>query len=90
MYTKKTLVKNPTGLHARPAAMLAAEAGRHEVDVELRNATKGGDFKTTKSMIAIMTASLSFGDEVEFRADGDGEIAAVDALVTLVDSGFGE
>ena len=30
------------------------------------------------------------GDTVEFRADGEGEVEAVDALVALVESGCGE
>lgn len=90
MYSKKVLVTNPTGLHARPAAMLATEAAKHTVEVELRNATKDGEFKTAKSMIAVMTAGVTSGDEVEFRADGEGEVEAVDALVALVESGFGE
>lgn len=90
MYSKTVRVVNATGLHARPAALLATEAGKHAVEVELRNASKDGAFKSAKSMISVMTAGVAAGDDVEFRADGDGEVEAVDALAALVVSGFGE
>ncbi|MBM6779371.1 HPr family phosphocarrier protein [Collinsella tanakaei] len=90
MYVKSVTVVNPTGLHARPAAMLATEAAKFDIDVELRNATKDGEFKSARSMLGIMMAGAGAGDTVEFRADGEGEVEAVDALVALVESGCGE
>ena len=41
-------------------------------------------------MIAIMTLGITQNDEVELRAEGDDEVAAVDALVALIEGGFGE
>lgn len=90
MYSKNVTVVNPTGLHARPAATLATEAGKFAAKVEIRNASKDGEFKDAKSMIAIMTSGITQNDEVEIRADGDDETAAVDTLVTLIEGGFGE
>lgn len=90
MYVKSATVINPTGLHARPAALLAGEAAKLPIDVELRNASKGGEFKSARSMLGIMMAAAQVGDTVEFRADGEGEAEAVDALVALIESGCGE
>ncbi len=90
MYSKNVMVVNPTGLHARPAATLATEAAKFASKIEVRNASKDGDFKDAKSMIAIMTSGITHNDEVELRAEGDDEVAAVDALVALIEGGFGE
>lgn len=90
MYNKIVMVVNPTGLHARPAATLATEAAKFVSKIEVRNASRDGDFKDAKSMIAIMTSGITQKDKVELRAEGDDEIAAVDTLVALIEGGFGE
>lgn len=90
MYNKIVMVINPTGLHARPAATLATEAVKFVSKIEVRNVSKDGDFKDAKSMIAIMTSGITQNDKVELRAEGDDEVAAVDALVALIEGGFGE
>lgn len=90
MYNKIVMVVNPTGLHARPAATLATEAAKFVSKIEARNASRDGDFKDAKSMIAIMTSGITQNDKVELRAEGDDEIAAVDTLVALIEGGFGE
>lgn len=90
MYNKIVMVVNPTGLHARPAATLATEAARFVSKIEVRNASRDGDFKDAKSMIAIMTSGITQNDKVELRAVGDDEVAAVDTLVALIEDGFGE
>ena len=90
MYNKIVMGVTPTGLHARPAATLATEAARFVSKIEVRNASKDGDFKDAKSMIAIMTSGITQNDKVELRAVGDDEVAAVDTLVALIEDGFGE
>lgn len=90
MISKTVTVVNPTGLHARPAATLATEAGKFASTVEIRNVTKDSEFKNASSMLTIMTMGITQNDEVELRAEGDDEAAAIDALVALIESGFGE
>lgn len=90
MIKKVTTVVNPTGLHARPAATLASVAGTFSSSVQIRNATKGSDFKDASSMLSIMMLSIMQGDEVEIAAEGDDEQKAVETLISLIDSGFGE
>lgn len=90
MYKKIVMVVNPTGLHARPAATLATEAAKFVSKIEVRNASRDGDFKDAKSMIAIMTSGIIQNDKVELRAEGDDEVTAVDTLVALIEGGFGE
>lgn len=90
MTSKTTTVVNPTGLHARPAATLATEAGAFGSKVQIRNVSKDSEFKDATSMLSIMMLGIAQGNEVEISAEGDDEVAAVDALIDLIDSGFGE
>ncbi len=90
MITKSTTVVNPTGLHARPAAVLATKAGEFSSKVEIKNLSKDSDYKDASSMLSIMMLGITQGTEVEIRAEGEDETEAVNALVELIDSGFGE
>ena len=57
MITKSTTVVNPTGLHARPAAVLATKAGEFSSKVEIKNLSKDSDYKDASSMLSIMMLS---------------------------------
>lgn len=43
-----------------------------------------------KSIISVLALGLAQGEEVELSADGPDEQQAVDSLVALIDSKFGE
>lgn len=90
MYSKTTTVLNASGLHARPAAVFAKQAGGYESKVTIKNVTKNGAPLDASSMIAIMMLSAKAGDEVEIAAEGADETRAVDELVALLESGCGE
>lgn len=74
---------NETGLHARPAAEFVKTAARYEARVRVN----GVD---AKSLLAIMALALPKGATVAVEASGPDAQDAVDALVALVLSGFGE
>lgn len=90
MAVKTTTVKNPSGLHARPASLFVQKASEFAADVTVRNVTKGSDAKPAKSILGVMSLGMACGDEIEIAAEGSDAEAAVDALVELVDSGCGE
>ncbi len=90
MYSKMTVVSNPSGLHARPAAVFAKQASSYEAKVTIANVTKGGAAGDASSMLAIMMLAAKPGDEIEISADGVDEVVAVDELVELIESGCGE
>ena len=58
---------NPSGLHARPAAVLAAEAKKYKSDLRL---VRGSDEANAKSVVAIMGLATREGDAVAIRATG--------------------
>ncbi|MBT1677908.1 dihydroxyacetone kinase phosphoryl donor subunit DhaM [Curtobacterium aurantiacum] len=74
---------NETGLHARPAAEFVKTAAKYDAAVHVN----GVD---AKSLLAIMALALPKGATVSIDATGQDAQAAVDALVELVRSGFGE
>ncbi|MBB1196575.1 dihydroxyacetone kinase phosphoryl donor subunit DhaM [Curtobacterium flaccumfaciens] len=74
---------NETGLHARPAAEFVKTAAKYDASVHVN----GVD---AKSLLAIMALALPKGATVSIHATGQDAQAAVDSLVELVRSGFGE
>lgn len=90
MYSKKAVVSNPSGLHARPAAVFAKQASAYKSKVTISNVTKGGAAGDASSILAIMMLAAKLGDEVEISAEGPDETVAVDELVALIESGCGE
>jgi len=74
---------NESGLHARPAAEFVKTAAQYEASVRVN----GVD---AKSLLAIMALALPKGATVTIEGSGPGAQDAVDALVALVRSGFGE
>ena len=82
-YEREVLVRNPEGLHARPAAEFVKLANTFPVKVTVNG-------KDAKSLLGIMSLGLTAGSTARIAAeDADGR-AAVDALADLVDTGFGE
>ncbi len=92
MYSKKTVIANATGLHARPASDFIAEAGKFTAKIQIARADSEDedDIVNAKSIINVLSLGLSQGEEVELSADGPDEKEAVDTLIALIDSKFGE
>lgn len=89
MYARETTVNNKTGLHARPAADFVVKAKEFSAKITIRK-IDGGEPVNAKSMVRLLTEGISQGTRVELAADGPDETAAVDALIALIESGFGE
>lgn len=90
MYSKQTTVINNTGIHARPAAKFVQEAKKFGCEITARKVNVGKSAVNAKSLIRLMSAEFTKGSVIEITADGECEREAVETLVTLVDSGFGE
>ena len=85
-YSRTTTIKNPTGIHARPASIFVSKASSFDSKIQLRADGKTID---AKNMAALMSMGLFEGTEVTVVADGPDEKEAVDALIELIDSKFG-
>lgn len=81
------VIPNPTGLHARPAAVLANLAKKYKSDIRL----KFGDKKTNvRSVVGVMGLSIDNGDTVTLEATGPDAAAAMTELTAALRSGLGE
>ncbi len=89
MYSKETIVKNATGIHARPASLFVKEAKQFTSDIKITNVGTGKE-ASVKSMIAVMTLQLVKGTQIKISAEGEDAEKAVDALIAFVDGGCGE
>jgi len=85
--SKDIAIPNPTGLHARPAAVLVSEAKKYSATIHLY---KGGDNANAKSLVNIMGLEINCGDYINIVAVGPDAKAAIDALEPLIESGLGE
>ena len=66
------VLRSPNGLHARPAAILAAIAAEHPYLVEM---CKGNQCADAKSIVSLMGLSLAYENIITFRAFGPKEKA---------------
>ncbi|KXB35685.1 HPr family phosphocarrier protein [Atopobium deltae] len=90
MVSKQTTIKNATGLHARPASAFVMEAKKYQSNITIADIDKGTAPANAKSIMMILAAGLGTGATVEISCDGPDEQDACDALIALIDSGFGE
>jgi phosphoenolpyruvate-protein phosphotransferase len=79
------VIASEAGLHARPAAAVAARARGFTSDVRL---VKGDHQANARSVVSIMTLDVTGGDTVTVVARGDDAAAAVAAIVQTLTSGL--
>ena len=87
MVSQKVVIKNPTGLHLRPAGILCKEAMEFKSMITF---TFRDNTANAKSVLSVLGACVKRGDEITLICDGEDEQAALDALVALIESGLGE
>jgi phosphocarrier protein HPr len=80
-------IVNQDGLHARPAAQIVKLANSFTSEIQL---SKDGVSVNGKSIMGVMMLAAEFGSSITIRANGPDAEQAVDALVRLVEGGFGE
>ncbi len=81
------VIPNATGLHARPAAVLANLAKKFKAEIRIQ---KGEQQANAKSVVAIMGLEIGYGDKVTLVAKGDDAEAAVGTLTPLLWEGLGD
>lgn len=87
MVSQKVVIKNPTGLHLRPAGILCKEAMRFKslITFRFRESTANA-----KSVLSVLGACIKSGDEIEFFCEGEDEEEALKTIITTIESGLGE
>jgi phosphotransferase system HPr (HPr) family protein len=87
MTSRSVMVSNELGLHARAAARFVHLATQFTSQIRIGRDTKMMD---GKSIMGILLLAAARGTNLTITAHGPDEAAAIEALVSLVESGFGE
>jgi phosphocarrier protein HPr len=87
MVQREVTIRNRAGLHTRPAAAIVKMAAKYKADfwIEKDDMEING-----KSIIGVMTFAAEQGSLLMLRFDGADEAAALEAMIALFESGFGE
>jgi phosphocarrier protein HPr len=85
MTARTVKVENPLGMHARAAAKFVHMATRFQSHVHV---TREGRRMDGKSIMGLLLLAAACGSTITISAEGTDEDQAVDALATLVQSGF--
>lgn len=87
MYSESIEVQNKTGLHARPAAVFVQAASKFKSNITIEKDLKQAN---AKSILSLLSIGASMGSAIKITAEGEDENQAVDTLIKLIESKFGE
>ena len=87
MVTKKIIVQNRAGIHARPSSLIVQTASKFQSNImfERENITVNA-----KSIMGVMTMAAGYQTELTVSADGVDEAEAIAALEQLFAAKFEE
>ncbi len=83
MLEVKIVLKNQTGLHARPASILVTEAGKFKSDIYI---LKDGREINAKSILGVLSMGARKGDEITIKISGEDEEQALSRLTELLEN----
>ncbi len=84
---REVIIKNELGLHARSAAQIAAIVQNARAAVWIK---RGEEKVDAASIMDILTLACEKGTRISIIVDNPSDIDILNAVVELVDSGFGE
>ena len=83
-------IKNSHGLHARPGAMLVAEAKKFESKIQVSNLDGDGKTVNAKSLMKVIALGVKHGHQLQFSAEGPDATQALESIGNAIASGLGE
>lgn len=87
MIKENVIIKNETGLHARPATEISKIAMKYKCKVDL---SVDGKTVNAKSPLMIMAAGIKSKTKLEILCDGEDEEKALEELKTAFENQLGE
>jgi phosphocarrier protein len=85
MCVKDVVIQNQVGLHARPATFFIQKANEFRSSIWVE---KDERRVNAKSLLGVLSLGIVGGTSIKIIADGTDEKDALDALISLVESGF--
>lgn len=83
MLTKEVVVKNSTGLHARPATLLVKKASSFKSDIFIEYNGKSANIK---SLIGVLSLGVKKDSSIKIMTSGDDEKYAIEEIAKLIES----
>ena len=80
---KTFIIKSPSGLHARPAAMLVQKASSFPCDISL---VKGEKKVNAKSIMSLLALGIEANEAVVVITQGEKEAEAMQAIGDLLEA----
>jgi multiphosphoryl transfer protein len=90
LLTATVVVRNPHGLHARPAADFIRLAAGFDCEILVRNLANGKGPASAKSLSALAAIEILQGHEIELAALGPDAQNALTELTSRIEAGLGE
>lgn len=87
MKTREVVITNASGLHARPATFFIQKANCYKSTILIE---KDDRKVNAKSLLGVLSLGIAKGMTISLMAEGQDEDAAIDGLVSLINSGFNE
>ncbi len=87
LYFAEVVIPNKKGLHARASAKFVRCAGEFTAAVRV---TREGHTVVGTSIMGLMMLAAGQGHSILIETEGPDAAAALEALITLVESGFDE
>lgn len=87
MVTQKIAIKNPTGLHLRPAGLFCKTAVKYKSSILFQHHDTTAN---AKSVLSVLGACIKSGDEIELVCEGEDEEEAMHAMIKIIEDGLGE
>lgn len=87
MVEKKVTIKNPSGLHMRPACNLCQKAMEYDCSIQIR--FRNREFNA-KSLLGVLSACVQPEDEISVVCSGIGEETALQEITAYMESGMEE
>ncbi len=86
----QAMLINPAGLHFGPAVQFVQLAAGHQAEISVINLATGAGPANAKRFNQVLSLGAEQGHAIEISAQGPDAQTAVDALLALTASGFGE
>ena len=83
MVSEKVKIKNPTGLHLRPAGLFCKTAMQFDCSVHFK-ARNGEVTANAKSVLSVLSAQISTSREVDLICSGPDEEQAMEAMTAFL------
>ncbi len=85
--TRTVVVRNPQGLHARPADLLVRLASTFESSISIG---ADGEAVDCKSILSLLTLGAAQGTQLSLTAEGSDAAEALESIGELFEAGFDE